>query len=46
MKIKTNVKAGAWNNHNQTVARGLEVKTNLKAGVLTCRKVGGIQVEY
>ena len=37
MKIKTNVKAGnATNgmphNHNQTVARGLKVKTKLKAG--------------
>jgi hypothetical protein len=34
MKIKTNVKASALtSNHNQTVARGLKVKTNIKAGV-------------
>jgi len=33
MKIKSNVKAGAVaSNHNQTVARGLKVKTNVKAG--------------
>lgn len=36
MKIKTNVKADTGdsltNNHNQTAARGLKVKTNIKAG--------------
>jgi hypothetical protein len=32
MKIKSNVKAGGWDNHNQTVSRGLKVKTNVKAG--------------
>jgi hypothetical protein len=34
MKIKSNVKAGAWgiNQHNQTVARGLRVKCGVKAG--------------
>ena len=35
MKIKTNVKAGVIifgrSNHNQTMARGLKVKTNAKA---------------
>ena len=33
MKIKTNMKAGDMQHqHNQTVARGLKVKTNVKAG--------------
>jgi len=33
MKIKTNVKAdGLSSNHNQTVANGLKVKTDVKAG--------------
>jgi hypothetical protein len=42
MKIKTSVKAGAirlpgrssQDNHNQTVARSLKVKTNVKAGLI------------
>jgi hypothetical protein len=38
MKIKTNVKAGGTTvpaNHNQTVARGLKVKSAIKAGKIT-----------
>lgn len=36
MKIRTNVKSGGLSaNHNQTAARGLKVKTNVKAGIIT-----------
>ena len=36
MKIKTNVKAGGVSlQHNQKVARGLKVKTGVKAGATT-----------
>ena len=36
MKINTNIKAGGivGANHNQTIASGLKVKTNMKAGSL------------
>jgi hypothetical protein len=35
MKIKTNVKAGGLSvNNNQTMARGLKVKTDIKAGTI------------
>jgi len=40
MKIKANVKAGyATPQHNQTMARGLKVKTGVKAGELAPGKV-------
>src|ERR1041385_4069506 len=32
MKTKTNVNAGGWFNHNETLAGGLRVKTAVKAG--------------
>jgi hypothetical protein len=38
MKVKTSVKAGllmGCHNHNQTMARGLKVRTNVKAGRIT-----------
>lgn len=34
MKTKTNTKAGAWSNHNQTLGAGMRVKTAVKAGML------------
>jgi hypothetical protein len=35
VRIKTNVKAGGTHmNHNQTMASGLKVKSNVKAGLL------------
>ena len=46
MKIKANVKAGKHDdcppyicgvNHNQTVAHGLKVKTNVKVGIGACK---------
>jgi len=41
MKIKSNVKAGGENlQHNQTVARGLKVKTGVKAGYYIKKHIG------
>jgi hypothetical protein len=34
MKTKTNVKAGGTFNHNETVARGVKVRSQIKAGAL------------
>ena len=32
MKTQTNLKAGGFNNHNETLSGGLKLRTNLKAG--------------
>jgi hypothetical protein len=33
MKIRSNVKAGGYNsNHNQTITRGVKVRSSVKAG--------------
>jgi len=38
MKVRTNVKGGmrkaGADNHNQTITRGVRVKTNVKAGII------------
>lgn len=42
LKVQTKVKAGAvTSNHNQAAARGLKVRSNLKAGLNFARKAGG-----
>jgi len=47
MKIKTNVKAGPslTSNHSQTPARGLKVKTDVKAG-LNAAPGAGSEVQH
>ena len=38
MKIKTSMKAGGFSNENQTAAKGVKVKSKLKAGALTANE--------
>jgi hypothetical protein len=47
VKIKTNVKAGRNTlNHNQTAARALKVKPNVKAGAVRNGDGGGSSLQH
>lgn len=40
LSVKTALKARSWNNHNQTIAGGLRIKSAIKAGALSSNHNG------